>query len=72
MIGNADFDSYELTAGYLAKELECPFSSKGVVVPEITICHPKVRHKNIDGFTKTMLKTATNSILLLVLARWDS
>jgi hypothetical protein len=64
-------DSHELTAGQLTEELRHSFRSKNFVVPEITVCCPDVRSKHIDSFTKTMLKTATDSILLLGFARWN-
>lgn len=57
----------KLTAGYLAEELGCPFSSEESVVPKIAVSCPYVGRKHIDGFTQAMLKTTTDSILLLVL-----
>jgi hypothetical protein len=55
----------------LQKNWGGPFRSENFVVPEIAVCCSDVRRKHIDSFTKTMLKTATDSILLLALARWN-
>jgi hypothetical protein len=47
----------ELTAGYLADELQRPFRSKEFVVLEIAVCCPDVGRKHIDGFTKSIAQS---------------
>ena len=58
-----------LAAWYLAEKPGRSFAFKDIVVLETAVICPSVGPKQIDGLTETMFKSATDGILLLVLAR---